>query len=154
LLLKNEISSRLRLIEDYETRYNNVKKMFTPSEARVLRKEGNIIIRLTSIKFASGSSVISPKYFSVLTKVQNSIKKFPESHIVVEGHTDSDGKGDKNLSLSQRRADAVFQYLFANLDIERDQIYAVGFGETKPIASNETDAGKEKNRRIDIIIKP
>lgn len=148
------MKAQLDEIQKFEETYQDVKNMFSLSEAIVLREDNKIILRLTAINFAPGSSVLDPKDFGTLTKVQNAIKKFPGSNLVVEGHTDSDGKSDKNLELSQKRADAVFHYLFANLNIDREKIYAVGYGDNRPIASNKTDAGKVKNRRIDVIIKP
>jgi outer membrane protein OmpA-like peptidoglycan-associated protein len=90
-----------------------------------------------------------------LSKVQNAINIFPGSEITVEGHTDSFGGDEVNLRLSQERAEAVRQYLLANMrNLSADQVKAVGYGESKPIANNETAEGRAKNRRIDIVITP
>ena len=151
---KSQLRERLAKIEDYRHRVDEVDKMFRKSEAVVISDEEKITLRLISLTFAAGKSDIAPKHFKLLTKVQNAIKLFPGAVITVEGHTSSDGNDEANLQLSQVRAQAVFQYLFANLDIPRDKFFAIGFGESKPIANNETEEGRRKNRRIDITIRP
>ena len=90
----------------------------------------------------------------MLTKVQNAIKVFPECTITVEGHTDSYGSDEMNYGLSQQRSDAVKQYLIANMGMEESKINSVGYGENRPIANNETQEGRTKNRRIDVLIHP
>lgn len=152
---KSELALRMEAQAKIKKKYEDVEKTFTKEEARVLRTpENELIIRLLGLNFASGKSVIEPKYFSILTKVQNAIKNFPESKIKVEGHTDSFGGDEMNLKLSQDRADAVKAYLMANMGLDESRIEAVGFGESNPIANNETSEGRTKNRRIDIIIQP
>ncbi len=73
----------------------------------------------------------------------------------MEGHTDAFGSDETNLMLSQERADAVRKYLLANMrDLSREDVGAVGFGESRPVANNETAEGRAKNRRIDVVIRP
>jgi outer membrane protein OmpA-like peptidoglycan-associated protein len=72
--------------------------------------------------------------------------------ITVEGHTDSFGGDESNLELSQRRADAVRAYLLANMQLAPYRISAMGYGETRPISSNETAEGRSRNRRIDLVV--
>jgi outer membrane protein OmpA-like peptidoglycan-associated protein len=105
--------------------------------------------------FATGSSQIETEYFALLRKVQDAIRVFPGSSIVVEGHTDSFGSDETNLTLSQQRAEAVRAYLLANMrDLPPDDIEPVGLGESRPVANNETVEGRAKNRRIDVVIRP
>ncbi len=73
---------------------------------------------------------------------------------MVEGHTDSRGSERLNERLSQNRADAVMNYLISTMHIPPYRISAIGYGEDKPIASNENEAGRAKNRRIDLLITP
>ncbi len=149
--LKERIEAQERIRQQFAT----VEKMFDREEARVFRQKNDVILRLVGLNFAVNKAVIEPKYFSLLTRVQNAINTFPESRLTIEGHTDSHGSDNKNLELSQERAEAVRQYLLANMsNINRDQIDAVGYGENKPIANNETREGRAKNRRIDIVIHP
>ena len=72
--------------------------------------------------------------------------------MTIDGHTDAQGDTDYNQALSQRRAEAVRSYLLANMGSAADNYLAIGFGESKPIASNETAEGRTQNRRIDVNI--
>jgi outer membrane protein OmpA-like peptidoglycan-associated protein len=132
----------------------SVSTMFLPSEAEIVRNGDLIIIRLVNLIFPSNKSSIDPQYFSLLTKVQKAIQIFPSCTVVVEGHTDSQGDSQKNITLSQARADAVFQYLMANMGIDISRISSIGYGAAKPIANNATEEGRAKNKRIEIVIDP
>jgi outer membrane protein OmpA-like peptidoglycan-associated protein len=114
----------------------------------------DLLIRMVGLNFDVGKSTIKPDYFTLLTKVQDAIKTFPGCSVTVEGHTDALGSDEINRKISQDRADAVRQYLLANMSVPASRFDSVGFGETKPIASNETDEGRTKNRRIDLVIRP
>jgi len=147
---KTVLASNMERFNLIKQKYATVEKMFIRDEALVLRKENDIIIRLVGLSFDVGKSEIKPENFGLLTKLQKAIKEFPDSRIGVEGHTDSFGSDATNLELSQKRADAVTQYLLANMDIDRTKISSVGYGETRPIANNETKEGRAQNRRIDL----
>ena len=126
--------------------------MFTPAEGEALLGEDRLILRLVGLTFASGSAEIRPDNFSLLTKVQRVIREFPESAITVEGHTDSQGNEAMNQELSRRRAIAVREYLLSNIAMSADRITAVGYGESRPVAPNNAEAGRALNRRIDITL--
>ena len=79
---------------------------------------------------------------------------FPRSELIIEGHTDSHGGDELNQKLSQDRAESVMQYMINAMRIPTYRLIAVGYGETRPVASNETESGRARNRRIDIVIKP
>ncbi len=152
---QSELQKRMEAQRKVREQFQQVEKMFSREEARVIREGNDVIIRLVGLNFASGKSVIEPKYFSLLTKVQNAINTFPGSSITVEGHTDSYGSDQLNLKLSEERAEAVRQYVLANMrNLTPDKVKAVGYGESQPIANNETAEGRAKNRRIDIVIHP
>ena len=120
-----------------------------------MSREGNhLILRLVGLTFASGSAQIAPAHHNLLQKVAEAASVFPRSQIVIEGHTDSYGSDATNLSLSRQRADAVSQYLAESFGIPAFRTSSVGYGETQPIANNETPQGRERNRRIDIRIEP
>jgi len=148
--LKKSLEAQAKIRQQF----TSVGKTFTRDEASVLRDENDVIIRLVGLNFDVGKSEIKPGYFSLLTKVQNAINTFPQCKVTVEGNTDSYGSDNLNLKLSQQRADAVKAYLMANMPLDASRIEAMGFGETKPIANNETAEGRTKNRRIDIVIHP
>ncbi len=135
-------------------RFAQVEQKFTREEARVLREGGDVVIRLLGMSFSSGQSEIRPDHFALLTKVKEAIAMYPGAKISIDGHTDAYGTDESNLKLSQTRANAVAQYLLANSSLSAADVQAVGYGETKPIANNETKEGREKNRRIDVVITP
>ncbi len=151
---KTALSEKMEALEKAKQQYAEIQKIFTRSEAIVFRDGNDVLIRLVGLNFNVGQSTINPDYYDLLTKVEQAIETFPECKITAEGHTDSQGSDDTNLKLSQQRAESVKSYLLANMDIEWSRIRAVGYGESKPIANNETPEGRKKNRRIDIIIHP
>ncbi|RMG63958.1 MAG: hypothetical protein D6715_10475 [Calditrichaeota bacterium] len=151
---RSALVQRMEALAKIREQFNKVERLFGRDEAMVLRQGNDVIIRLIGLNFAPGKAVIEPQYFSLLTKVQEAIRTFPNCTVTIEGHTDSHGSDAANLRLSQERAEAVKAYLLANMGLEPSRINAVGFGESRPIASNETPEGRAKNRRIDIVIHP
>ncbi len=152
---QSTMEERLQAQAKMRKQFNSVEKMFASDEAQVLRQGNDIILRLVGLNFPSGKSVIEPQYFRILTKVQKAINTFPNARVTIEGNTDSFGNAKLNLKLSQERAEAVRQYLLANMpNLKPEQIDAVGYGESRPIASNKTAEGRAKNRRIDVVIHP
>jgi OOP family OmpA-OmpF porin len=148
------LMQRLEAQARIKEQFNKVEKMFTRSEARVFREHDDVILRLVGLSFDSGKSNIRPDAYDLLAKVKGAVALFPQSELVIEGHTDSYGSDAMNLRLSQSRAAAVRQYMSKTTGIPISRINAVGYGETRPVANNETAFGRAKNRRIDIVIKP
>ena len=146
--LIQRIEAQARIKEQHE----RVEKIFLSEEARVLRENNNVILRLIGLTFESNESKIMTKNIPLLTKVEKAIDVYPKSEIIIEGHTDSQGDDQFNQNLSQERADSVKQYMINAMLIPNYRIIATGFGETRPIANNETALGRQKNRRIDIVI--
>lgn len=101
------------------------------------------------IEFDTGKADIKPKYHAEIGKVAEFMKKYPEANGVIEGHTDNVGGYDYNMKLSERRAASVRNYLIEKFGIAPDRLTAKGYGYTKPVASNKTKAGRQKNRRIE-----
>ncbi len=151
---KSILQKKINEIEQAKKEYQEVIDMFGINEAEILRDGNNIVVRLTSLNFDAGKSVIDPKYFSLLSKVQKAIEKYKDCTVSVEGHTDSQGSEKQNEQLSRDRAEAVRQYLMANMDLPANKILSIGYGESKPIANNELEDGRRKNRRIDVVITP
>ena len=119
---------------------NGLKIALTETETMdgLLIEGNNLVIRIHGLNFPSGKATIQPEYFSLLTKLQEALRVFPEKHIVLEGHTDSRGNATKNKALSEERAIAVREYVIANMGKSREQITAIGYGSAKPVASNQT----------------
>ncbi|MBU2676564.1 MAG: OmpA family protein [Gammaproteobacteria bacterium] len=148
-------SNRLAAQEAQRRKFRQIESTFNADEAQVLTQGQNILVRPIGLVFSSGSAQIETEYFSLLRKVQDAIRVFPDSHIVVEGHTDSFGGDATNLELSQARAEAVREYLLANMrDLSASDVESFGYGESRPVANNETVEGRAKNRRIDVVIRP
>ncbi len=146
-------SEQRQLQEQIQERFERIAAVFTREEAQVLRRGNDVIVRM-SLNFDSGSSVIKPEYFQLLRKIQTAIDVFPGSQVEVQGHTDSFGADEFNMNLSLERASAVQQYLLANMNLGSSTISAEGYGETMPLANNETPEGRTRNRRIDLLIQP
>ncbi len=148
--LVQRLEAQARIKEQFE----RVERMFSAEEARVFRQGNTIIMRLVGLEFDSGASQLKPANFDLLAKVEKAIDVFPRSELIIEGHTDSHGGDDFNQKLSQDRAESVQQYMINAMRIPSYRLIATGYGETRPVASNETASGRQKNRRIDIVIKP
>ena len=140
--------------ERQKARFQRVEALFEPDEAIVLRSQNGIILRMIGLNFELGSSTLEPSHTPILASLTRAISEFPESAIVIEGHTDAFGSDTDNLVLSQKRADALLQYLLDNTPISPANMTALGYGEARPVANNETEAGRKQNRRIDVVIYP
>jgi len=147
------LAAELQIRKDQENKFRKAKSMFNPSEGEVLFNSSNdIVLRLSGISFDVGKSSIKDEHIPMLEKVVKTIGMFPDSKLIVEGHTDATGDANTNTFLSEKRAFAVMQYLRQSMLIPADQIRSIGYGDEKPVASNSNAEGRAKNRRIDIII--
>jgi outer membrane protein OmpA-like peptidoglycan-associated protein len=104
------------------------------------------------LNFDFNKSIIKDKDIPQLKKAVEFITKHKGSKIRVEGHTDSVGSDAYNQALSERRAKAVVDYFVAQGAVKRSDISSVGYGESKPIATNDTEAGRAQNRRVEVQI--
>jgi outer membrane protein OmpA-like peptidoglycan-associated protein len=129
---------------------DEVRKKFTNNEAEVYQQGNEIIIRLKQIDFKSGSAMVPSRSMSLLSKVNSAIIKLHPSTVIVQGHTDSTGKSHNNHILSVKRSQSVAKYL-KSLDSSYN-ISSSGFGESQPIANNQTKEGRAMNRRVDIVV--
>jgi len=148
-----ELQKRLSTQERLRDNVARIEGMFSADQGRVFREGNSLTMSLTAISFRVGKSTIEPDAFPVLAKVGDALKLFPDATLVVEGHTDGQGNDSAMLLLSQDRADAVRQYLITNLGVNAEKVSAVGYGKQRPIASNDSEAGRARNRRIDIVMK-
>ncbi|MBL4900259.1 MAG: OmpA family protein [Colwellia sp.] len=131
-----------------------LRKQLRGSGVSVEREGNNInLIMPGNITFSSGHATIDQSFLPILDSVVLVLNEFNKTLIVVSGHTDSSGSNALNQSLSERRAQSVSTHL-STAGIITDRIEIIGFGENQPIASNETDAGKELNRRVEVTLLP
>lgn len=120
----------------------------------VVRQGDELLLRMPSgITFATNQSTIQPQFQPTLDQVAATLAEYPKTMIDVLGHTDSDGAEAYNQTLSERRAQSVSSYL-GSRGIASVRIATMGYGETRPIASNETPDGKAQNRRVEIKVVP
>lgn len=111
-----------------------------------------LVIRLGEILFDTDSYTLKKDAKDTVDNIINAIKQtYPDREIIVEGHTDNTGEANYNQALSEKRAKTVADYILPKL--EHDKLSYRGFGDKKPIASNDNPDGRQKNRRVDIIIK-
>jgi OmpA-OmpF porin, OOP family len=104
----------------------------------------------TSVKFGFNKDSLTPKAKEALDQLAGSIASTKGYIIALEGSTDSVGSADYNYDLSQRRANAVIQYLASKYSVPAHKIYVIGLGKDKPVETNKTAAGRADNRRVDV----
>ncbi|TVQ89380.1 MAG: OmpA family protein [Chromatiaceae bacterium] len=113
-----------------------------------------LIVSMTSATtFAVDSARIEPGFFSTLDKIAEVVNRYGKTELIIAGHTDNTGSAAHNLALSERRAGAVETYLLG-AGVLPIRMTSVGYGLTRPVASNETEAGRRLNRRVDVVIIP
>ncbi|WP_018718938.1 OmpA family protein [Arhodomonas aquaeolei] len=124
------------------------------SGVSVTRKGDRIILNMPgNVTFATDSADLRSQFFDVLDSVSLVLKEYEKTVINVAGHTDSTGPADYNQRLSERRAQTVADYL-RNRGINSQRIIARGYGEDYPIASNDTEQGRQQNRRVTLELTP
>jgi outer membrane protein OmpA-like peptidoglycan-associated protein len=119
--------------------------------AQTKRESRGLVVTLPGIFFDTGKSALKPGAKSTLTKIANQLKGSDNVRIAVEGHTDSVGDDEKNMELSEKRAEAVRSYL-VGAGLAADRITSSGKGEADPVATNKTAAGRQQNRRVELVI--
>jgi len=132
--------------------FETVQAMFTKEEANVYLQRQNVLISAHGFQFPSGVSEIQTGNFPLMNKIIRAIELFPNSRIEISGHTDSTGSDNINKSISQARAGKVGKFLTDVGEIDSKRITTVGYGESRPLATNKTAAGRAENRRVEITI--
>jgi outer membrane protein OmpA-like peptidoglycan-associated protein len=133
----------------------DMRQALANSEAAAVRREGNLLaITLKGdVTFDHNSAMVRPGLYPEVDRIANVMVQYPETVIRVEGHTDSSGTEQYNLDLAARRAAAVKE-LIVQKGVSSSRIETVTYGETRPIATNETESGRQMNRRVEIMIAP
>jgi outer membrane protein OmpA-like peptidoglycan-associated protein len=126
----------------------------TLSQLGQVREEarGLILTLPGNIYFDVNRSEIKPSMRDRLTEIARALATVPDRHVLVEGHTDSDGSSEYNLKLSRLRAESVRSILIAG-GVAPEQIESQGYGKTRPVASNVTATGKAENRRVEVVVQ-
>lgn len=141
-----------RMMDNQEAEMRNA---LAASEAAAVRREGDLLaVTLKGdVTFDTNSDTIRPGLYNELDRIAQIMIKYPQTTILVAGYTDSTGPDDYNQRLSERRAANVKNTLVQR-GVEAYRINAVGYGESNPIATNDTQAGRQMNRRVEIRINP
>ncbi len=137
-----------------DTQEAEVRRQLSGSGVGVTRSGDDLILNMPSdITFGSGSAQIQSQFNQTLGSVALVLKKYSKTSISISGHTDSDGSAGSNQSLSVSRAQSVASVLNSN-GVAGNRILTNGYGESQPVASNATSAGKAQNRRVELRIVP
>jgi outer membrane protein OmpA-like peptidoglycan-associated protein len=131
-----------------------LRRELAGSGVDVVRNGDNITLNMPgNITFAFDSSNLQPQFYPVLDNVASTLNEYNQTVIEVAGHTDSVGSDSYNQQLSVQRANSVAAYL-SSKGIMQQRMITVGAGESRPVASNDTEAGRAQNRRVEITIVP
>ncbi len=133
----------------------DMREALAASEAAAIRREGNLIaiILKGDLTFATDSTVVKPGLHRELDRIAGVIIEYPQTLIRIEGHTDSRGSEAYNQDLSERRAGNV-RNLLVQRGVSYGKVEVIGYGETMPVATNDTEAGRQRNRRVEIKVVP
>ena len=144
--------------QQLQTQNQQLTTQLADEHAQTCRLIGAIKYTVNSdLLFSSGSYKMSAAGQTILGRMASQLAEFQEHHLVVDGYTDNQAVGaqlrrqgiDSNEALSQKRADAVMEYLVSQ-GVKQDMVSAKGYGDTNPVASNDTAQGRAKNRRVEI----
>ncbi len=153
--LENMIDKNKTEMNKLKKVINNALKGFNGSELNVYQKDGKIYVAMEEkLLFKTGSSSINEKGKGAIIKLGKILEANTDTEILIEGHTDNVGEDKYNWKLSTQRALSVVYILTKNTKIKPKRISASGRGMHKPVADNTSKAGKQKNRRIEIILIP
>jgi OOP family OmpA-OmpF porin len=130
----------------------SVKPAASAVDATVCQQLFSELLGKARIRFVPGGANIDPDSTGLLDRLIEIASRCPNANIEVGGHTDTDGEDGFNQVLSEKRAEAVVDYL-VKAGLPADRFKAVGYGSTQPLASNDTDEGKAQNRRIDFLVR-
>lgn len=152
--LKQQVSTERSKREAAEQKAAQAQQDLARIAAVKQESRGMVITLSGAVLFTSGQSALLPGAMAKLNEVADALlKNNRESNIVVEGHTDSQGRVQDNQELSLARAQSVRDYLVSR-GIAADRITAQGLGSTRPVATNKTAEGRADNRRVEIIVQP
>ena len=141
--------------QEKEAAIASIRSSIGPGAGEVLlTPDGDVLLRITGIAFGVGSAELRAGQDVVVERIAKAVQLFPGCTVKVDGHTDDTGSRSSNLRLSRRRAETVARLLEKELGLGEGEIKTEGYGPDRPVALNNTDEGRAKNRRIDVVITP
>ena len=120
------------------------------ADLKLQRTERGLVLTLSDVLFDTGGATLQPGAYGPLDRLATVLKEQSDRKVLIEGHTDNVGSDQNNLGLSERRAQSVLASL-TQRGVDRNQVSAVGKGENFPVASNDSAAGRQSNRRVELI---
>ncbi|MEW5767559.1 MAG: OmpA family protein [bacterium] len=158
--IKKDQLAACRELENENVKIAKEFQEFVARSEMELRQEkrGLVISLLDKVLFDSGKTQIRPEAQEVLAKVAEIANRYSNRPLLIEGHTDNvpinTPQFSSNWELSALRATTILRYLIKHHDVDPNQMSAAGYAEYRPVASNETEAGRERNRRVEIVLLP
>ncbi len=149
---RRELDEERARMEDRQQKLYESLQQFEGKFASIRREARGTIMSLADILFDFDKAVLRREAELNLAKVAVILQQYPEMHIYVEGHTDNIGTEEYNQKLSEARAKAVYDFL-ASQGVDAGRMETAGYGFSQPVASNETEEGRQKNRRVDLVIR-
>ena len=119
---------------------------------QAVKTERGMVMTLGDVLFSTGKAALQPGAMSTIDRLSAFLAQYKEKTVLIEGHTDNIGADQYNQVLSEQRADAV-RVALVELGVAPERVSTTGYGESRPLADNSTDAGRLKNRRVEIVIK-
>jgi outer membrane protein OmpA-like peptidoglycan-associated protein len=142
------------MIGEYMDRQEREFRAARLEGAQIQREQDNLSITFRSdLLFDVNSANLRPPAFDEVSRLAHLLNRYPETRVQISGHTDSTGSEQHNMQLSERRAHSVMDALI-DRGVYAGRITAVGYGESRPIASNATERGKQLNRRVHVLLIP
>jgi len=147
---KAQSAQTKKVLEPAKTNASAPTKTKTSS---AVKKAEEYLSLLLTVDFDFAKYFVRKEYNDDIKKVADTMKENPKAQAVIKGHTDSIGKRDYNMRLSKKRANSLKQYLVKKFGIKASRIATIGYGFDKPVASNDTEEGRQKNRRAEVFIE-
>jgi outer membrane protein OmpA-like peptidoglycan-associated protein len=144
-----EADKQLAAAEAARARAAKLQQELTDLQAK--QTDRGMVLTLGDVLFDTGRAELKAGAFSTLDRLATFLRQNPERTVAIEGHTDSVGSDSFNQSLSERRAQAV-RVALTSRGIDSGRVTAAGMGETKPVANNATAEGRQRNRRVEVVI--
>jgi outer membrane protein OmpA-like peptidoglycan-associated protein len=133
---------------------NQAKELDAIPGADVQRRDDSLLVNFQSqLLFDTGASQLQPGAYDKMRSLATTLNNYPQSQVVIKGHTDSTGDDRFNQRLSEERADRVRAFLVSE-GVSSSRVTAIGYGESMPVSSNNTESGRQQNRRVEIEIRP
>lgn len=150
--METKLTQTREQAKEADRKFALIQSLFSEKEALVFRQQNAVLLRTQGFDFPSGKSEIDSTNFALLQKIIRAIDEYPTAKVAVSGHTDSVGDAEFNLKLSESRAEKVAEFLVKVGQLDPNRVSFKGHGETRPIATNETQDGRAENRRVEITL--